>query len=145
MRKWNCDLNITATSHEHDDVPTHRHIDCFFRSLFRLTTKKSSTVHITILWEGNPSLAPVTNPRNNTEKERSVQGQGSHKNLRKKVPWFFHDFSGPKSKFPAKRKNKKIFVFAAHVSIYRIDDRQTLTHTHTHDLIKASRLFNWFY
>ena len=31
--------------------------------------------------------------------------QGSHKNLRKKVPWFFHDFSRPKYKFPDKNTN----------------------------------------
>ena len=40
----------------------------------------------------------------------------------KKVPWFFHDFSRPKSKFPDKRKN---------VSICRINYRQTQIHTHT--------------
>ena len=48
----------------------------------------------------------------------------------KKVPWFFHDFSRPKSKFPDKKIS--IFVFATHISICRINYRHTQTHTHTH-------------
>ena len=72
-------------------------------------------------------------------------GGVSHKGLRKK----FHDYSmtSPKSKFPYKKI--PIFVFAVHVSICRINYRQTQTHTHTHrqthDLIKDNRLFSWFY
>ena len=55
---------------------------------------------------------------------------------RKKVSWFFHDFSRPKSKFPEKnpkkqKRKKTIFVFAAHVSICKINYRHTQTHTHT--------------
>ena len=74
-------------------------------------------------------------------------GQGSHKYLRKK----FHDFSMTSPGQNPNFQTKKIptFVFAAHVSICRINYRQTHTHTHTHthrhDLIKANQLFSWFY
>ena len=47
----------------------------------------------------------------------------------KKVPWYFHDFSRPKSKFPDKKY--QYLFFAAHVSVCRINYRQTQTHTHT--------------
>ena len=46
-------------------------------------------------------------------------------------------------------KKYRYLFFAAHVSICRINYRQTQTnthtHRHTHDLIKANRPFNWFY
>ena len=45
---------------------------------------------------------------------------------RKKVPWFFHDFTRLKSKFP----DKKIPIFVLQ-PIYQIVDRQTHTHSHT--------------
>ena len=51
----------------------------------------------------------------------------------KKVPWFFHDFSRPKSKFPDK-KTQYLFLR----SMYQIVDRQSQTHIHTYDLIKAN-------
>ena len=56
----------------------------------------------------------------------------------KKVPWFFHDFSRPKSKFPDK-KNQYLFLRPMCQFVESITDRQrrTLTHRHTHDLIKA--------
>ena len=59
----------------------------------------------------------------------------------KKVSWWFHDFSRPKSKFPD--KNIPIFVFAAHVSNYRINYRQTQTHTHTDTHMIWSRPTNY--
>ena len=40
-------LVITLTSHEHHDVSNHWQLDCSFNSLFRLTTKKISELHIT--------------------------------------------------------------------------------------------------
>ena len=45
----------------------------------------------------------------------------------KKVPWFFYDFSRPKSKFPDKKI--PIFVFAAHVSNCRQTDPDAHSHT----------------
>ena len=59
--------------------------------------------------------------------------QDSHKNLRKKVPWFFHDFSRPKSKFPDK-KYQHLFLRPMYQFVESITDRHrcTLTHTDTH-------------
>ena len=42
-------------------------------------------------------------------KKQQCNYQDSHKNLRKKVPWFYHDFSRPKSKSPDK-KNQYLFL-----------------------------------
>ena len=64
----------------------------------------------------------------------------------KKVPWYFHDFSRPKSKFPDK-KYQYLFLRPMYQFVESITDkhRRTLTHRHTHDLIKANRLFSGFY
>ena len=56
--------------------------------------------------------------------------QGFHKN-HKKSPMIFSWLLQARSKFPDKKTNKAIFVFAAHVSNCRINYRQTQTHTHT--------------
>ena len=61
--------------------------------------------------------------------QTELQTQGSHKNLRKK----FHDFSmtSPGQNPNFQTKNTNICFFTAHVSICRINYRQTQTHTHT--------------
>ena len=48
---------ITAMSHEHHGVSNHWPLDCFFNSLFRVTSKKTSKPLLLVLCEGNP---PVT-------------------------------------------------------------------------------------
>ena len=75
--------------------------------------------------------------------EYYARTQGSNKNLRKK----FYDISmtSPGQNPNFQTKKIPIFVFAAHVSICRINYRQTQTHTHIHNLIKANWQFNWFY
>ena len=69
---------------------------------------------------------------------------GSHKNLRKK----FHDFSmtspGQNPNFQMKKKYQYLFLQPMYQIVESITERhrRTLTHRHTHDLIKANRLFN---
>ena len=77
-------------------------------------------------------------PQNNRDLNQGIQfctsgpNSGFPQKSQKKVPWFFHDFSRPKSNFPDKKKSQ-YFFFAAHVSNCRQTDRRTLTHRHTHD------------
>ena len=58
----------------------------------------------------------------------------------KKVPWFFHDFSRPKSKFPDK-KYQYLFLRPIYQFVESITDthRRTLTHTQTHTWFDQSQ------
>ena len=70
-----------------------------------------------------------THTHGHTQTNASNDNQGSHKNLRK----MFHDFSMTSTdQNPNFQTKAPIFVFAALVSICRINYRQTQTHTHTH-------------
>ena len=63
------------------------------------------------------------------------QYTGFPQKSQKKVPWFFHDFSRPKSKFPDKKNPTICFCGPC---MYQIVDRQTQdahSHTDTHMMI----------
>ena len=74
----------------------------------------------------------------NTWKCHEISPAGFPQKFQKKVPWFFHDFSRPKSKFSDK-KYQYLFLQAMHQFVESITDRhrRTLTHRHTHDLIQG--------
>ena len=49
-------LMIPARWNEHQDILIHLPSDCLFSRLFKYTSKKTSTVYITGLCDGNPSV-----------------------------------------------------------------------------------------
>ena len=96
---------------------------CCFRSLLR-----------SIIWS-QISRDIIAIKLTNQKKKKRISlppSTGFPQKSQKKVPWFFHQCPWlHQAKIQISRQKIPIFVSAAHVSICKINYRQTQTHTHT--------------